>query len=88
MGSALTTDPIATYLTVLAVLAVLYATLGRWLYRDASRRGSEWARQWATGIPALLFLGLVPGLLVLIIYLLVRGDELEGPESEADARGS
>lgn len=88
MFSALTTDPIATYLTVLAVLAVLYATLGRWLYRDASRRGSEWAWQWATGIPALLLLAVVPGLLVLIIYLLVRGDEPEGPEPGAGARGS
>jgi hypothetical protein len=45
MFSTLTSDPIATYLTVLAVLAVLYATLGRWLYRDAKRRGSEWAWQ-------------------------------------------
>ncbi len=87
MLSALTTDPIATYLAVLAVLAVLYATLGRWLYRDASRRGSEWAWQWATGIPALLLLGVVPGLLNLIVYLLVRGDDLERSEPETDARG-
>lgn len=88
MFSILTTDPVATYLTVLAVLAVLYATLGRWLYRDARRRGSEWAWQWATGIPALLLLALVPGLLVLIIYLLLRDGELERAEREAAARGS
>ncbi|WP_394743015.1 hypothetical protein [Natronococcus roseus] len=48
---ALTTDPIATYLAVVAVLVV------------------------------------VLGLLVLISYLLVRGDDLQRAEPEVDARG-
>jgi hypothetical protein len=36
----------------------------------------------------LLLLTLVPGLLVLIVYLLLRDDELERAEREAGARGS
>jgi hypothetical protein len=53
------------------------------LYRDATRRGSEWAWQWATAIPALLLFVLVFGLLVLITDLLVRDDEPARTETEA-----
>jgi hypothetical protein len=66
----------------------LYATLGGWLYRDASHRGSEWVWQWATAIPALLLFTLVPGLLVLIVYLLVRDGEPADVAGEAAAQRS
>lgn len=67
----------------LLALAVLVA-IGRWFYRDASSRGSEWAWQWAVGIPVLLvagivapelLLGLVPGLLGVILYFVIRNGE-------------
>ncbi len=63
--------------TALVVFAILFS-IGRWIYRDAKSRGSEWAWQWAFGIPLLLLpglvpglyvIGLVPGLLVIVIYL-------------------
>lgn len=64
-----------TAVQVLVVFAILFV-LGRWLYRDARSRGSEWAWQWATGIPLLLLAGvvfgasgIVPGLLAIVIYL-------------------
>lgn len=51
--------------------------VGRWVYRDAKARNSNWAWQWAVGI-VVLFAGLIPGLLGIIIYLLVRGDTVQG----------
>ena len=59
---------------VLSIILLLLGLLGRWIYRDAKSRGSDWAWQWATGIPMMFVLELVPGLLTLIIYLLVRDD--------------
>ena len=63
-------------LWLLLALLVLWATLGRWLYRDARSRGSEWAWQWGVGIAVLFLAGLVPGLLGILIYLVVRGDRV------------
>ena len=62
-------------LIVLLILVIPGVLVGRWIYRDASKRGSDWAWQWAVGIVFLFVAGLVPGLLGVIIYLLVRGDE-------------
>lgn len=61
-------------LITLLIIAVLAAFVGRWVYRDARARGSDWAWQWAVGIVFLFLFGLVPGLLGIIIYLLVRDD--------------
>ena len=64
-------------LILFIVFVLLFGILGRWIYRDAKDRGSDWAWQWATGIPIMFILGLVPGLLATIIYLLVRGEKRE-----------
>ncbi len=69
-------------LVVLLVLLLVFGLVGRWIYRDAKRRGSEWAWQWGVGISLLFLAGLVPGLLGVVIYLLVRGDE-EAVRAEA-----
>ncbi len=97
VGAAAISSPeaveVGLQLLLLAVGGYLLYRLGRWIYRDATARGSEWAWQWATGIPMLLVLGFVPGflvlgfvpgLLVLIIYLQLRNDQLR----EADASES
>ena len=57
---------------VLLGLAILYATVGRWIYADARDRGSEWAWQWGFGTPLTVVLGLDVFLLVIVIYLLLR----------------
>lgn len=62
-------------LVLLLVLLLVFGIVGRWIYRDAKRRGSEWAWQWGVGIALLFLAGLVPGLLAVIIYLLVRPEE-------------
>lgn len=59
---------------LLLIVLLLAAFVGRWIYHDAKRRGSDWAWQWAVGIVILFLVGLVPGLLGIIIYLLVRSD--------------
>ena len=37
-------------------------------------RGSEWAWQWGVGVGLPLLFGLVPGLLGIVIYLLMRDE--------------
>lgn len=61
---------------ILIIFLIPGVLVGRWIYRDASKRGSDWAWQWAVGIVFLFLAGLVPGLLGVIIYLLVRSDEV------------
>jgi len=59
-------------LFLLAALLALWATLGRWLYRDAKDRGSDWAWQWGFGTPLTVIAGIDVMLLVIVIYLLLR----------------
>ena len=56
---------------ILLVLVVAFGLIGRWVYRDAKSRGSEWAWQWGVGIAVLFLMGLVPGLLGILIYVTV-----------------
>jgi hypothetical protein len=49
---------------------------GRWVYRDAKRRGSNWAWQWGVGIAVLLVAG-GAGILALIIYVVIRGEKVK-----------
>lgn len=58
-------------LVVLLVLVVVFGLVGRWVYRDAKKQGSEWAWQWGVGVAVLFLVGFVPGLLGLVVYLLV-----------------
>lgn len=61
-------------LVFLLLMVVIGIFIGRWVYRDAKSRGSDWAWQWGVGVAILLVL-VGPGLLALGIYLLVRGDK-------------
>lgn len=57
-------------LIFITVVVVLY--IARWVYRDATARGSDWAWQWAF-VTAIAFLaGLVPGVVVFAIYYYLR----------------
>ncbi|WP_123623967.1 hypothetical protein [Halorubrum sp. CSM-61] len=64
-------------LILLLILFVVFGLVGRWVYRDAKSRGSDWAWQWGVGIALLFLAGLVPGLLGILIYVTVRGDRVE-----------
>lgn len=64
----------AELLIILLLLLLAFGLVGRWIYRDAKRRDSDWAWQWGVGIALLFLFGLIPGLLGVIIYLLVRPD--------------
>jgi uncharacterized membrane protein len=63
-------------LIFLLILVVIGILVGRWVYRDAKSRGSNWAWQWGVGT-AILLVPIVPGLIVLIIYLFVRGNKTQ-----------
>lgn len=69
--------PGAAELFVLVIILLLvFGVVGRLIYRDARRRGSDWAWQWGVGVSLLFLAGIVPGLLAVIIYVLVRPDEV------------
>jgi len=59
------------YLVIfLIVIGILF--IARWVYRDATARGSDWAWQWAFITAITLFAGLVPGVIVFFIYYSLR----------------
>ena len=64
-------------LIIFLILAIVFGIVGRWIYRDAKARGSEWAWQWGVGVALLFLMGIVPGLLGVLIYVTVRGDRIE-----------
>ena len=62
-------------LFLLAALLALWATLGRWIYKDAKARDNDWAWQWGFGTPLTVIAGLDVMLLVVVIYLLLRNSD-------------
>lgn len=64
-------------LIIFLILFIVLGLIGRWVYRDAKSRGSDWAWQWGVGIAFLFLAGLVPGLVGMLIYVLVRGERVE-----------
>lgn len=64
-------------MVLLIILFLLGGVIGRWVYRDAKARGSEWAWQWAVGIVILFVVGFVPGIVGILIYLGARGERTD-----------
>lgn len=60
----------------LFIIVPILFLIGRWVYHDATARGSEWAWQWGVGIAILFLFGLIPGVLGLIIYLFFRDEKV------------
>jgi hypothetical protein len=59
------------YLVIFIIfLVILY--IARWVYRDATARGSDWAWQWAFVTAIAFFAGIVPGVVVFVIYYYLR----------------
>lgn len=63
-------------LIIMAVMAVVGFFVGRWVYRDAKSRNSNWAWQWGVGV-GILLIPIGPGLVLLVIYFLVRDDKAQ-----------
>ncbi len=61
-------------LIIMAIMAVVGFFVGRWVYQDAKSRSSDWAWQWGVGI-GILLIPIGPGLVLLAIYFLVRGNK-------------
>ena len=66
-------DPTIMY-AMTAVLLVLSIVVGYWVYKDASKRENN-ELLWAIGTAALLFFTFVFGLVALVAYFILRGDE-------------
>ncbi|WP_152420347.1 hypothetical protein [Halococcus thailandensis] len=67
-------------LIIMAIMAVIGFFVGRWGYRDAKSRSSNWAWQWGVGV-GILLIPIGPGLILLAIYFLARGDKSQ-PDSQ------
>ncbi|RZH68919.1 hypothetical protein [Natrinema altunense] len=70
------------------IIGVLIAAgAGYWVYKDASKRENN-ELQWGIGVAATLFLVFPIGILVLVAYVIVRGDETgTEPMQEGGAAG-
>ena len=62
---------------IFLVLFIAFGLIGRWVYRDARSRGSDWAWRWGVGIALLFLMGLVPGLFGILVYVVTRGERVE-----------
>ena len=63
------------YYLIGTVIALLIGIgVGYWVYKDASKRENN-ETLWAIGVGGLLFLLLPIGVVALVAYLIVRGDE-------------
>jgi uncharacterized BrkB/YihY/UPF0761 family membrane protein len=55
---------------VLSIVVLVGATY--WVYTDAKERGDDRAAIWAVLTALGFFIGLIPGILVVVVYVLVR----------------
>lgn len=62
---------------ILILVPLLSLFVARWVYRDANRRGSEWAWQWAV-LTAVTLLAPPVGLGVVFIYFVLRNERVDG----------
>jgi hypothetical protein len=65
--------PLAGALGLLGTLIVLLVAflVGRWVYRDAKGRNMN-ATLWGLGTGVAIVVGLVPGLVVFVVYYVLR----------------
>jgi len=61
-------------LVLMALFATLFIGTAVWLHRDADARGARHPTLWAIGIPLGLIFYIIPGVILLAIYLFSRGD--------------
>ncbi|WP_049888058.1 hypothetical protein [Natrinema sp. J7-2] len=89
-GEAANVDSTAVLVGMIlgVILTVLIAgSAGYWVYKDASKRENN-ELQWGIGVAATLFFLFPIGILVLIAYVIVRGDETgTEPIQEGGAAG-
>lgn len=80
MGSVLVHASLVQHLSgwlILIVVPLLSLFVARWVYRDANRRGSEWAWQWAV-LTAVTLLAPPVGLGVLFVYFVFCTERVAG----------
>lgn len=57
---------------IFALSVVVAAGAAYWVYRDATRRGRDAAGIWAAITAVGFFVGFIPGIAVIVVYLLTR----------------
>lgn len=73
---------------VIGLIIAVAITVGAayWVYKDASKRENN-ELAWAVGVGALLFLFLPLGLVALVAYVILRGDETASEPMSGDSTG-
>lgn len=79
-GEELAVDPTLVF-AVGAVFLLISIGIGYWVYRDASKRENNEVL-WALGVTALLFLTGIFGIVALVAYLILRGEETASVETD------
>ncbi|ELY84487.1 hypothetical protein [Natrinema altunense] len=89
-GEAANVDSTAVLVGMIIGLIIgglIAAGAGYWVYKDASKRENN-ELLWGIGVAATLFLVFPIGILVLVAYVIVRGDETgTEPMQEGGAAG-
>ena len=60
-------------LILFVIVLALYYFVARYIYRDAKSRGNSNATLWGIATFIALVVGFIPGLIVIVLYLLLRG---------------
>ncbi|OLZ42367.1 hypothetical protein A6E15_15945 [Natrinema saccharevitans] len=80
------TTMLAAMVVGLIVAVAITVGVAYWVYKDAAKRESN-ELAWAVGVGALLFLFLPLGVIALVAYVLLRGDETEAEPTGGDPTG-
>lgn len=59
-------------ISLLILLVIVF--LAYWVYSDARDRGSNHAFAWGIAVLLLFLMGLLPGIVVFVLYLIIRDD--------------
>ncbi len=84
-GEEFAMDP-TLILVSTAIFLILSVVIGYWVYKDASKRDNNEVL-WAIGTAGLTFFTFIFGLVALVAYFIIRGDETPDEPTEAAAGG-
>ncbi|WP_436346275.1 hypothetical protein [Natronorubrum sp. FCH18a] len=82
-GEEFAMDP-TLILVSTAVFLIISLAIGYWVYKDASKRDNN-ELLWSIGTAGLTFFTFIFGLVALVAYLIVRGDETAEGSPQDDA---
>ena len=84
-GEEFAMDPTLIIVSTVIFL-ILSVVIGYWVYKDASKRDNNEVL-WAIGTAGLTFFTFIFGVVALVAYIIIRGDETPDEPTETAAGG-